>query len=240
MRRPSEMIAGRVAAVDWTAAEEALDRDGFATLPALLGAEECRALAALYREDAPFRSRVVMQRHAFGRGEYKYLRYPLPPLVEALRQALYPCLVPLANRWHERLGEAGRFPPTLDAYLAECHTAGQQRPTPLLLHYEAGDYNCLHQDLYGALVFPLQATVLLSAPERDFAGGEFVLVEQRPRAQSKAEVVLLGQGEAVIFAVHHRPARGVRGWYRLAMRHGVSRIRRGRRTTLGLIFHDAA
>jgi hypothetical protein len=240
MPRPSEAIAGRVAACDWAGAAEALDRQGFAILPALLDSEECRALAALYREGAPFRSRVVMQRHAFGQGEYKYLRYPLPPSVEALRQALYPRLAPLANRWHERLGAAARFPPTLDAYLAECHAVGQERPTPLLLHYEAGDYNCLHQDLYGALVFPLQATVLLSAPGTDFAGGEFVLVETRPRAQSKAEVVPLAQGEAVIFAVNHRPARGTRGWYRLAMRHGVSRIRHGRRTTLGLIFHDAA
>jgi hypothetical protein len=240
MRRPNKAIAGRVAAVDWAAAEQALDRDGFAVIPALLDAEECRALAALYPEDAPFRSRIVMQRHAFGQGEYKYLCYPLPPLVEALRQALYPRLVPLANRWRERLGEAGRFPPTLDAYLAECRAAGQERPTPLLLHYEAGDYNCLHRDLYGALVFPLQATVLLSAPGTEFAGGEFVLVEQRPRAQSKAEVVPLAQGEAVVFAVHHRPARGARGWHRLMMRHGVSRVRRGRRTTLGLIFHDAA
>ncbi len=209
-------------------------------MPALLDPQECRALAALYPEDAPFRSRVVMQRHAFGRGEYKYLRYPLPPLVEALRQALYPRLAPLANLWHERLGEENRFPPTLGAYLTKCHAAGQQRPTPLLLHYEAGDYNCLHQDLYGALVFPLQATLLLSAPGADFAGGEFVLVEQRPRAQSKAAVVPLAQGEAVVFAVHHRPARGTRGWYRLALRHGVSRVRSGRRTTLGLIFHDAA
>jgi hypothetical protein len=240
MRRPNEAIAERVAAVDWAAATEALDRDGFATIPALLDAEECLALAALYPEETPFRSRVVMQHHAFGRGEYKYLRYPLPALVETLRRALYPRLMPLANSWRERLGEAGRFPPTLDAYLAECHAAGQVRPTPLLLHYEAGDYNCLHRDLYGALVFPLQTTVLLSAPGTEFTGGEFVLVEQRPRAQSKAEVVPLAQGEAVVFAVHHRPVRGLRGWHRLAMRHGVSRIRRGRRTTLGLIFHDAA
>ncbi|HJU19626.1 MAG TPA: 2OG-Fe(II) oxygenase [Stellaceae bacterium] len=230
----------RVAAVDWGAAAAALDLRGHVTIPGLLDPAECRALAALYPQEGLFRSRVVMQRHAFGQGEYKYLRYPLPPAVEALRQALYPRLAPVANCWRERLGETGAFPPTLDAYLAQCHAAGQQRPTPLLLHYEAGDYNCLHRDLYGALVFPLQATVLLSAPEADFAGGEFVLVEQRPRAQSRAEVVPLRQGEAVVFAVNHRPARSSRGWYRLLMRHGVSRIRSGQRTTLGLIFHDAA
>jgi hypothetical protein len=239
-RRSERGITERVAALDWRAATDSLDLCGFTILPALLDPQECRALAALYPQDAPFRSRIVMQRHAFGRGGYKYLRYPLPPSVEALRQALYPRLAPLANLWHERLGAADRFPPTLDAYLAACRAAGQQRPTPLLLHYEAGDYNCLHQDLYGALVFPLQTTVLLSAPGTDFAGGEFVLVEQRPRAQSKAEVVPLAQGDAVVFAVNHRPARGTRGWYRLALRHGVSRIRSGRRTTLGLIFHDAA
>jgi hypothetical protein len=233
-------IAARLAAIDWAAVTEALDGEGFATLPALLDRRECRALADLYSEEAWFRSRVVMQRHAFGRGEYKYLRYPLPPLVAALRRCLYARLAPLAELWRERLGEGSRLPPTLEGYLAQCHAAGQRRPTPLLLHYEAGDYNCLHQDLYGALVFPLQATVLLSAPERDFAGGEFVLVEQRPRAQSRVAVVPLGQGDCVVFAVHHRPARGVRGWYRLTMRHGVSRIRTGRRLTLGLIFHDAA
>jgi hypothetical protein len=232
-------IAARVAALDWREAAAALDERGYAVTPALLGPEECRALAALYPQEEPFRSRVVMQRHAFGRGEYKYLRYPLPPLVSALREALYPCLAPIANRWCERLGEAGRFPPALDDWLAACRAAGQTRPTPLLLHYEAGDYNCLHRDLYGPLVFPLQATVLLSAPEADFAGGEFVLVEGRPRAQSKAEVVPLRQGGGVIFAVNHRPAQGARGWHRLAMRHGVSPVRRGRRTTLGLIFHDA-
>lgn len=233
-------IAGRVAAADWPKAAAALDERGYAMMPGLLDPAECRALAALYPEEEPFRSRVVMQRHAFGRGEYKYLRYPLPPLVEALREAFYARLAPIANRWHEHLGEADRFPPALDAWLAECHAAGQTRPTPLLLHYEAGDYNCLHRDLYGALVFPLQATLLLSMPETDFAGGEFVLVEGRPRAQSKAEVVPLRQGDGVVFAVNHRPARGARGWYRLALRHGVSPIRRGRRTTLGLIFHDAA
>ncbi len=181
-----------------------------------------------------------MQRHGFGRGEYKYLRYPLPPVVEALRQAIYPQLAPIANRWRERLREEGRFPAALGAYLNECHMAGQERPTPLILKYEAGDYNCLHQDLYGPLVFPLQLTVLLSAPEADFSGGEFLLVEQRPRAQSRGEVVPLRQGEAVIFAVHHRPVEGTRGPYRVTMRHGVSRLRSGRRFTLGIIFHDAA
>ena len=181
-----------------------------------------------------------MQRHAFGRGEYKYLRYPLPGAVEALRQALYPRLVPIANRWRERLHEPGRFPPALGAFLKECHEAGQERPTPLLLKYETGDYNCLHQDLYGEVVFPLQATVLLSRPCEDFSGGEFLLVEQRPRRQSKGEIVPLSQGDAVIFPVNHRPVAGTRGYYRATMRHGVSRLRSGNRFTLGLIFHDAA
>ncbi len=181
-----------------------------------------------------------MQHHAYGRGEYKYLRYPLPGLVEELRQAIYPRLAPIANRWGGKLREETRFPPALDAYLAECHNAGQERPTPLILKYGAGDYNCLHQDLYGPLVFPLQLTVLLSNPEKDFTGGEFLLVEQRPRVQSRGEVVPLRQGEAVIFPVHHRPVDGARGPYRVTMRHGVSRIRSGERYTLGIIFHDAA
>jgi uncharacterized protein len=241
MRRPPEAAAAeRVAAIDWRQVATALDEQGYATATALLTTEQCRGLAALYDREEAFRSRVVMQRHAFGRGEYKYLRYPLPGPVEALRQAIYPHLAPIANRWRERLGEEGRFPPALGAYLRECHAAGQQRPTPLILKYEAGDYNCLHQDLYGDLVFPLQLTVLLSAPEGDFTGGEFLLVEQRPRAQSKGEVVPLRQGEAVIFPVHHRPVEGTRGPYRVTMRHGVSRLRSGRRFTLGIIFHDAA
>jgi hypothetical protein len=181
-----------------------------------------------------------MARHNFGRGEYKYLRYPLPGPVAALREALYPLLAPVANEWHERLRLEPRFPPGLQAYLARCHKAGQQRPTPLILKYEEGDYNCLHQDLYGELVFPLQATVLLSAPGRDFAGGEFMLVEQRPRMQSKGEVVPLGQGDAVVFAVNSRPVAGTRGYYRATMRHGVSRLHSGQRFTLGVIFHDAA
>ena len=181
-----------------------------------------------------------MARHNFGSGEYKYLRYPLPPLVAELRQALYGPLAPFANRWHERLRFEPRFPARLDAYMARCHAAGQQRPTPLILKYQAGDYNCLHQDLYGELVFPIQATVLLSKPGEDFTGGEFLLVEQRPRMQSKGEVVPLGQGDAVVFAVNHRPVAGTRGFYRATMRHGVSRLHSGQRFTLGVIFHDAA
>ena len=227
-------------AMDWTAAADSLDARGYAVIGPLLDPEACRALASRYDEDDVFRSHVVMQRHAFGRGEYKYFRYPLPEAVERLRHALYPQLVPIANRWRAALKEEGRFPPTLAAYLRECHAAGQRRPTPLLLKYGADDYNCLHQDLYGPLVFPLQLTVLLSAPGEDFSGGEFLLVEQRPRMQSKAEIVPLRQGEAVIFAVHHRPVQGTRGTYRVNLRHGVSRVRSGRRFTLGIIFHDAA
>ena len=238
--RPEAAAADRVAAVDWRHLASSLDECGYATTAALLTTVECRDLAALYDSEEAFRSRVVMQRHGFGSGEYKYLRYPLPDIVEALRQAIYPRLAPIANRWRERLREEGRFPPALGAYLKECHAAGQERPTPLILKYEAGDYNCLHQDLYGDLVFPLQLTVLLSVPEADFTGGEFLLVEQRPRAQSKGEVVPLRQARAVIFPVHHRPVEGSRGPYRVTMRHGVSRIRSGRRFTLGIIFHDAA
>jgi hypothetical protein len=239
-RRAETEPAAPLAAVDWDRLAAGLDARGFATIPDLLTADDCAALAALYDRDDAFRSRVVMQRHAFGQGEYKYFAYPLPAPVERLRATLYPGLAPIANRWRAALGQDGRFPPSLAAYLAECHAAGQTRPTPLLLRYEADDYNCLHQDLYGALVFPLQLTVLLSDPAADFSGGEFVLVEQRPRAQSKAEVVTLARGEAVIFAVHHRPVRGTRGVYRVNQRHGVSRIRAGRRVTLGVIFHDAA
>src|SRR5579872_7048947 len=218
----------------------ALDRDGYAVLPGLIGAEECRSFVALYDERDAFRSRVVMARHGFGEGEYKYLAYPLPSLVEELRRSLYPRLAPVANAWESRLGRAASFPDALDAYLARCHDAGQRRPTPLILKYGPGDYNCLHQDLYGELVFPLQATVLLSRPGEDFSGGEFLLVEQRPRRQSKGEVVPLAQGDAVIFPVNHRPVAGTRGFYRVTMRHGVSRLRAGQRFTLGVIFHDAA
>jgi hypothetical protein len=240
MKRRPEAAVSRAAAVDWQQVAASLDERGYATTAALLTTEQCRSLAALYDSEEAFRSRVVMQRHGFGSGEYKYLRYPLPDIVEALRQAIYPQLAPIANRWRERLREEGRFPPALAAYLKACHAAGQERPTPLILKYEAGDYNCLHQDLYGELVFPLQLTVLLSAPEADFSGGEFLLVEQRPRAQSRGEVVPLRQGEAVIFPVRHRPVEGARGPYRVTMRHGVSRLRAGRRFTLGVIFHDAA
>ncbi len=239
-KSPATSIAARLGAVDWKAAGASLDARGYATVPGLLSPRECRELAALYADDAAFRSRVVMQRHAFGRGEYKYLRYPLPATVAALRAAIYPELAQTANRWRGLLGQAGRFPADLEGFLARCHAAGQTRPTPLILHYEADDYNCLHQDLYGELVFPLQLTVMLSDPLQDFTGGEFLLIEQRPRAQSKAEIVPLAQGEAVIFAVHHRPVHGTRGVYRVNLRHGVSRIRTGRRNTLGVIFHDAA
>ncbi len=227
-------------ATEWPGFLAVLDERGYAVLPGLLDPKICGELAALYDRDEAFRSRVVMARHNFGRGEYKYLRYPLPAPVAALREALYPLLAPVANEWHGRLRLEPRFPPGLEAYLARCHKAGQQRPTPLILKYEEGDYNCLHQDLYGELVFPLQATVLLSAPGRDFAGGEFMLIEQRPRMQSKGEVVPLGQGDAVVFAVNSRPATGTRGYYRATMRHGVSRLHSGHRFSLGIIFHDAA
>jgi uncharacterized protein len=237
---PPRTISDRIAATDWSAVAASLDERGHATIPDLLASEECRTLAALYDSDERFRSRIVMQRHGFGRGEYKYFRYELPRLVEGLRRALYRRLVPIANRWREMLEEGEEFPPKLDGFLVRCHAAGQERPTPLLLHYEAGDFNSLHQDLYGPLVFPLQLTVLLSDPARDFAGGEFLLVEQRPRAQSRGEVVALRQGEGVIFPVHHRPVKGARGFYRATMRHGVSRVRSGQRRTLGIIFHDAA
>jgi uncharacterized protein len=240
-RRKEHAIAEPLpAAIDWREIEGSLEERGYAVTPPLLNAAECRGLAGLYTQDGAFRSRVIMQRHAFGRGEYQYFRYPLPSLIEGLRHAIYPHLAMIANRWSERLREEARFPSALDAYLAHCHAAGQDRPTPLLLKYKEGDYNCLHQDLYGDLVFPLQLTVLLSDPGKDFSGGEFLLVEQRPRAQSKGEVVPLGQGEAVIFPVHHRPVEGTRGAYRVTMRHGVSRLRSGRRYTLGIIFHDAA
>jgi hypothetical protein len=225
--------------LDQTRASTDLAANGYTTLPAL-DAATCRSLAALYDDETRFRSRVVMQRHNFGRGEYKYLSYPLPEPVAELRAVLYPPLAAIANEWRAALGEAGRFPPTLDAFLAECHAAGQTKPTPLLLRYGKDDFNCLHQDLYGPLVFPLQLTILLSAPGKDFSGGEFVLVEQRPRAQSRPQVVPLAQGEAVIFPVHHRPAQGTRGAYRVTMRHGVSRVTDGNRQTLGIIFHDAA
>jgi hypothetical protein len=213
---------------------------GFVVVPGLIDPAECRALAKLWPEKPKFRSHVVMQRHGFGQGEYQYFAYPLPPRIEALRQALYPALAAVANRWNEELGIAKRFPTSLQAWLKQCHAGGQKRPTPLLLRYGPGDYNCLHRDLYGELVFPLQATVLLSDPAKDFSGGEFMLVEQRPRMQSRGEVVPLRQGDAVIFAVNERPVKGTRGFYRTAMRHGVSSLHEGERFTLGIIFHDAA
>lgn len=216
-----------------------LAAQGYATR-LLLAAETCQDLAALYDRDDRFRKRIVMEQHAYGKGEYKYFAYPLPDPVAALRAALYPPLAGVANAWRRTFGEAETFPATLDAYLARCHAAGQTRPTPLMLRYAAGGFNCLHQDLYGDLVFPLQVVILLSAPGEDFTGGEFIMVEQRPRAQSRGMVVPLRQGEAVIFPVHHRPGVGTRGPYRLTMRHGVSTVHSGHRQTLGLIFHDAA
>jgi hypothetical protein len=225
---------------DWAARTADLDARGWAMLPGLLDPATCAAISAGYDEPQHFRSQVVMARHGFGRGEYRYYRYPLPDPIADLRTALYPSLVAVANRWHERLGIATRFPAGHAEFLARCHDAGQARPTPLLLRYGPGDYNCLHQDLYGEHVFPLQVAVLLSRPGEDFAGGEFVLTEQRPRMQSRVEVVPLSQGDAVVFAVNHRPVAGSRGDYRVAMRHGVSTVRSGRRHTLGIIFHDAA
>ena len=217
----------------------ALDADCFAVLPGVLGARDCKALVRSYDERALFRSRVVMARHGFGRGEYSYFAYPLPECVQGLRERLYPPLAAVANRWNAALGIAARFPAEHAEYVKRCHGAGQTRPTPLLLRYAEGDYNCLHQDLYGDEVFPLQATVLLAEPGRDFNGGEFVLTEQRPRRQSRAEVVPLARGDAVVFPVQHRPVEGSRGFYRARLRHGVSRVRSGHRHALGIIFHDA-
>jgi uncharacterized protein len=231
--------AARVDSLDWPMLAAALEARGHATTGPLLSPAECRALASLYGAEAGFRSRVVMARHGFGQGEYRYFSYPLPPLVAELRAALYPRLAPVARRWSAAMGREADLPDTHDEYRARCHEAGQTRPTPLLLRYGVGDYNCLHQDLYGDLAFPLQATILLSAPGADFEGGEFVLVEQRPRMQSRPEVVPLRQGEAVIFAVNERPVQGKRGTYRVKLRHGVSRLRTGERYTLGIIFHDA-
>ena len=231
-------IAERVAALDWQRMAADLDAHGCATCT-LLTAAECASLAETYGSDERFRSRVIMARHGFGRGEYKYFAYPLPAPVADLRAALYPLLAGIANRWNEAMGIAVRYPQEHEAYVARCHKAGQSKPTPLLLQYGPGDYNCLHQDVYGEHVFPLQVTVLLSQPTADFTGGEFVLTEQRPRMQSRAEVVTLRQGEAVIFPVRLRPIRGARGTYRVTMRHGVSRLHEGRRYTLGVIFHDA-
>lgn len=238
--------------LDWAALEDELNGFGAARIPALLDAKECATLRGMYGEangragnsgttptSPRFRSRVVMARHGFGQGEYQYFAYPLPPLVAELREAFYAPLRQIAHRWNQAMGIDVQYPPTHRAYLARCHAAGQRRPTPLLLRYEAGDYNCLHQDLYGEHVFPLQVAILLSQPGEDFTGGEFVLTEQRPRMQSRAEVVPLTRGDAVVFAVHHRPVNGTRGVYRVNMRHGVSRVRSGHRHTLGVILHDA-
>ena len=234
--RPS--AAERAGALDWERISRDLDGQGSALLEQVLSREECKSLAALYPRDELFRSRVVMARHGFGRGEYKYFSYPLPELVAELRAALYPLLVPVANRWNSLMGLDIRYPEDHREFLERCHRAGQTKPTPLLLQYGVDDYNCLHQDLYGEHVFPLQAAFLLSAPGEDFEGGEFVMTEQRPRMQSRPIVVPLRQGDSVVFAVHNRPVQGTRGMYRVNLRHGVSRVRLGHRNTLGIIFHE--
>jgi hypothetical protein len=237
---PSPLSAeARIAAYDWTALAGELDGFGCAVLPNLLTRQECVSVAALYPDPGHFRSHIVMARHGFGKGEYRYFKYPLPDLIGGLRTALYPRLAGLANTWNERMGLEQRYPGTHAAFLEQCHEAGQIRPTPLLLQYVPGDFNCLHQDLYGDLAFPIQVAILLSEPGRDFTGGEFVLTEQRPRMQSRVEVVPLRQGDAVAFAVHNRPVRGTKGNYRVNLRHGVSRLRAGMRHTVGIIFHDA-
>jgi hypothetical protein len=229
----------RIDGFDWDRISRDLDAQGSAILEQVLPVDLCKDLAALYAADTLFRSRVVMARHGFGRGEYKYFAYPLPEIVADLRTALYPKLAPVANRWNGAMAIDIRYPESHADFLKRCHQAGQQKPTPLLLQYSEGDYNCLHQDLYGEHVFPIQVAILLSEPGKDFTGGEFVLTEQRPRMQSRPEVVPLRQGDAVAFAVHHRPVQGTRGFYRVNMRHGVSRLRSGHRHTLGIIFHDA-
>ncbi len=230
----------RISAIDWPQIQAELDAQGAAVIPALITARQCASLAGLYSDDAQFRSRIVMERHGFGRGEYRYFSYPLPPLIGLLREGLYSGLHPIANRWYEALNMPIRFPSQHSAFIARCHSAGQLRPTPLLLQYGKDDYNCLHQDLYGEHVFPLQVVVLLSEPGRDFEGGELVMTEQRPRMQSRAQVIPLRQGDAAVIAVHHRPVHGSRGAYRVNMKHGVSRLRNGQRHTAGIIFHDAA
>ncbi|WP_158912803.1 2OG-Fe(II) oxygenase [Caulobacter sp. S45] len=229
----------RTSAVDWTQVSTDLDAQGWAVLPKLLSAAECGAISGMYDGGKGFRSHVVMGRHGFGRGEYRYFSYPLPPLIQDLRTSVYPHLAPLANRWHERMGKTVRFPDDHAAFIERCHQAGQVRPTPLLLQYGPDDYNCLHQDLYGEHVFPIQLAILLSDPETDFEGGEFVMTEQRPRMQTRPIVVPLKKGDAVIFAVNSRPVAGVRGDYQVKLRHGVSRLRSGHRHTVGVIFHDA-
>ncbi|MDB5972082.1 MAG: hypothetical protein JWQ90_4532 [Hydrocarboniphaga sp.] len=232
--------SARLQSFDWTGIDRELSERGAAVLPQLLSASECGSLKDLYAQPERFRSTVVMARHGFGKGEYKYFRYPLPCAIADLRTALYPRLAPIANRWNQAMGIALRFPGEHAAFLQRCHEAGQKRSTPLILQYGAGDYNCLHQDLYGEHVFPLQVAILLSQPGHDFSGGEFVLTEQRPRMQTRPEVVQLKQGDAVVFAAHHRPQQGAKGTYRVNMRHGVSRLHSGHRHTVGIIFHDAA
>ncbi|WP_448108059.1 2OG-Fe(II) oxygenase [Pseudomonas azerbaijanoccidentalis] len=226
--------------LNWSLLEQQLDQDGCAIIPSLLSHKACDEISALYAQPEPFRSQVIMARHGFGRGEYKYFKYPLPSLVGRLRSALYPRLVPIANRWQEQMDLPVRFPESHQDFLERCHAAGQQRPTPLLLQYGPQDYNCLHQDLYGEHVFPLQVAILLSEPGEDFTGGEFVLTEQRPRMQSRPQVIGLKKGDGLIFAVNQRPVKGVRGYYRETLRHGVSRLHSGKRHTLGIIFHDAS
>ena len=235
----SSNMAERVGAIDWEQVSHDLDALGSAIVGRFLSPAECNTLASLYAQDELFRSRIVMAHHGFGRGEYKYFRYPLPQIVADLRTAIYPYLVPVANRWNNAMGIHVRYPERHADYIARCHRAGQVRPTPLLLQYGKDDYNCLHQDLYGEQMFPLQLTILLSEPEKDFTGGEFVMIEQRPRMQSRPIVVPLQQGDAALFAVNQRPVRGNRGVYRVKLRHGVSRVRSGHRHTLGVIFHDA-
>ena len=235
----SEALDKRVDQYDWRVLAADLSSNGCAVLEGLLAPLECEEIAALYSHEELFRSQVHMARHGFGRGEYRYFKYPLPELILGLRTALYPRLAPIANQWNERMGDETRYAEEHAAFLKLCHDAGQVRPTPLLLQYGPGDFNCLHQDLYGALAFPLQVAILLSEPGQDFTGGEFVLTEQRPRMQSRAEVVPLRQGDAVAFAVHNRPVQGTKGNYRVNLRHGVSRVRSGKRHTLGIIFHDA-
>ncbi len=236
---PAKAAVDRINSLDWERLSQDLDAQGSALLERVLSVAECQAVAELYPEDGLFRSHVVMARHGFGRGEYKHFSYPLPGIIAELRTAIYPRLVPIANRWNTAMGNEVRYPEEHSDFIRRCHDAGQLRPTPLLLQYGEGDYNCLHQDLYGEHVFPIQVAILLFEPGKDFTGGEFVLTEQRPRMQSRPEVVPLGQGDAVAFAVHHRPVRGTRSTYRVNLRHGVSRLRSGHRHTLGIIFHDA-
>lgn len=238
IRRSQGSIAHHIEALNWDAINTELDSFGAAAIGPLLSSQQCETLINGYDDDDLYRSRIVMARHGFGRGEYKYFKYPLPSVIRELREGLYPRLADIANRWNEAMGIDVRYPPDHESFKARCHQAGQTKPTPLILKYETGDYNCLHQDIYGEHVFPLQVAFLLTRPGEDFAGGEFTLTEQRPRMQSRAEVVPLQQGMGVIFPVHHRPVKGTRGIYRVNMRHGVSRVRSGQRFTMGVIFHD--